>query len=192
MRYRTEEIAAALKAAREQKGFSQRDLMERASVPQSHISKIENNSVDLRLSSLTAIAHALELELVLVPRKALPAVRALVQSSTISRSNDPVIAQEFKKLARAITTLPSEQEFAQLKSSFQELQFYQSHIKSFAPLKTLNKLLKEYGESKDPTHIQTISDMLKALRNNLVHGVHQLSKQERPKPAYQLEDDDDD
>ena len=81
MTYATEHIAAALKAARERKGLSQRQLSRMAGVPQGHISKIENDAVDLRLSSLIALTRALDLELALVPRKALPAVQSIVRSS---------------------------------------------------------------------------------------------------------------
>ena len=72
-------LLARIKAAREQKGLSQRALGERVGLPQSHISKIENGSVDLQASSLLEIARALDLELTLVPRVALPAVRAIQQ-----------------------------------------------------------------------------------------------------------------
>ena len=75
MSYATEYIAETLKAAREAKGLSQRDLSSRAGVPQSHISKIESGVVDLRLSSLISLARVLDLELALVPRKIMPAVQ---------------------------------------------------------------------------------------------------------------------
>lgn len=81
MNYMTEHIARALKKAREEKGLSQRELGSKAGVPQGHISKIENDTVDLRISSLVALARALDLELALVPRKSLPAVKSLVRSS---------------------------------------------------------------------------------------------------------------
>ena len=70
-----------LKKVREEKGLSQRELGRKAGVPQGHISKIENSAVDIRISSLVALARALDLELVLVPRKSLPAVKPLVRSS---------------------------------------------------------------------------------------------------------------
>ncbi len=79
MSYLTEYIASTLKAARETKGFSQRELGKSAGVPQSHISKIENGAVDLRLSSLIGLARVLDLELMLVPRKAVPAVRSIIR-----------------------------------------------------------------------------------------------------------------
>ena len=58
MSYETQEIAARLKRAREARGLSQRQLAALSGVPQSHISKIEASAVDLRLSSLAALAHA--------------------------------------------------------------------------------------------------------------------------------------
>ena len=58
MSYATEHIAESLKAARERKGLSQRALSAKAGVPQSHISKIENGAVDLRLSSLVELAQS--------------------------------------------------------------------------------------------------------------------------------------
>jgi HTH-type transcriptional regulator/antitoxin HipB len=75
-------IAAALKAARERKGLSQRALAERVGLPQSHVSKIENAAVDLQTTNLIEIARALDLEVTLVPRSLLPAVQSLQHQST--------------------------------------------------------------------------------------------------------------
>lgn len=81
-----EEIARALRQARQAKGLSQRALSQRAGVPQGHISNIERGAVDLRLSSLVAIARVLGLEVALVPRKSLPAVQAIVRSAATPRA----------------------------------------------------------------------------------------------------------
>ncbi len=77
-----ESLIAALKAARVARGFSQRELSARAGVPQSHISKIENGGADIRMSSLIELARALEFELVLVPRRLLPAIKGLTTGDT--------------------------------------------------------------------------------------------------------------
>ena len=77
-KYKIEHITDALKAARKRKGLSQRELSERSGVPQSHISRIENGAVDLRLSSLIELARTLDMELAMVPRKAVPAVHSIV------------------------------------------------------------------------------------------------------------------
>ena len=82
MPYESEDIAKALKAARINKGLSQRALSQRAGLPQAQISKIEGGAVDLRLSSLIALARALDLEPVLVPRTAVPAVQSIIRSTT--------------------------------------------------------------------------------------------------------------
>ena len=93
--YIAQEFSEQLRAAREKKGLSQRALSALTGVPQSHISKIENSGVDLRLSSLTAIARALDLELTLVPRKALPAVKSISRHVTTSTmSNQPAYRLE--------------------------------------------------------------------------------------------------
>lgn len=90
MTYAIEEIAESLRAARESKGLSQRELSARSGVPQGHISKIENGAVDLRLSSLIELARLLDLELALVPRKALPAVQAIVRYAAGERDGESV------------------------------------------------------------------------------------------------------
>ena len=82
MNHSTAYITKQLKTARESKGLSQRQLSAKSNVPQGHISKIENGNVDLRLSSLVAIARVLDLELALIPRKAVAAVTSIVRSAT--------------------------------------------------------------------------------------------------------------
>ncbi|MDF2096645.1 helix-turn-helix domain-containing protein [Aquibaculum arenosum] len=77
----TEEIAGTLKAARRRKRLSQRALGELVGLPQSHISRIESGGVNLQLASLIELARVLELELKLIPRKALPAVDSAVRMS---------------------------------------------------------------------------------------------------------------
>lgn len=84
MGYTTDSIANILRTAREAKGLSQRALGRLAGVPQSHISKIESGAVDLRLSSLVELARVLDMEVVIVPRRSLPAVNAVVRSTSVS------------------------------------------------------------------------------------------------------------
>ncbi len=81
MVYVSDRILEALKAARKRKKLSQRELSTKSGVPQSHLSKIENGAVDLRVSSLIALARILDLELELVPKKTVPAIRSITRSS---------------------------------------------------------------------------------------------------------------
>lgn len=81
MPYSVEPIAKEIKAARQAKRLSQRALSARTGLPQSHISRIENGAVDPQTSSLIELARALDLELMLVPRRLVPAVLGLQRSS---------------------------------------------------------------------------------------------------------------
>lgn len=85
--YVTEQILESLRQARVHKGFSQRELSARSGVPQSHISKIEGGGVDLRMSSLIALARVLDLELFVAPKKSVPAIKSIIRSSQASHNN---------------------------------------------------------------------------------------------------------
>lgn len=76
-----EHIAIALKHARQAHKLSQRALSQKAGLPQAQISKIENAVVDPKASSLIALARALDLELVLVPRQYVPAMQHLFSAA---------------------------------------------------------------------------------------------------------------
>ena len=74
-----ESWSTALRDARRNAGISQRELASVVGFPQGHISRIESGAVDPRVSSAAKIARALELEPMLIPRRALPAVLELLQ-----------------------------------------------------------------------------------------------------------------
>lgn len=97
MAYLNDQILESLKEARKRKGLSQRELSTKSGMPQSHISKIESGTVDLRASSLVALARALDLELELVPKKTVPAVKSIMRSSI---STD--IAEAYKRSTEGI------------------------------------------------------------------------------------------
>ena len=61
-------LASALKQARQRSHLSQRALGRKVGMPQAQISKIENAAVDPKVSTLVALARAVDLELTLVPR----------------------------------------------------------------------------------------------------------------------------
>lgn len=82
MTYLTNALAESLRAARQRKGWTQSELSAASGVPQSHISRIERGVVDLRVSSLVALARILDLELALVPRKSVPAIESIIRSTT--------------------------------------------------------------------------------------------------------------
>ena len=67
------DIGRALRAARQAGGVSQRVLSDRSGLTQAHISRFEAGLVNPRLSSLVELARGIGLEVMLVPRKAVPA-----------------------------------------------------------------------------------------------------------------------
>lgn len=72
-------LTSQLREAREASGLSQRDLTAMSGIQQAQLSKIENGSVDPRLTSLLNISRSLGLELVLVPRQFLPAIQSILK-----------------------------------------------------------------------------------------------------------------
>jgi len=112
MTYLNDQTLKSLREARRRKGLSQRELSAKSGVPQSHISKIESGAVDLRVSSLVALARALDLELELVPKKTVPAVKSIVRiSASADVANIQKMIQkeidQYKKAIAAIDQIPS-------------------------------------------------------------------------------------
>lgn len=71
-------IIEQLKAARVAKKITQSVVAERLGMTQGHISAIESEKVDPRLSSVVEIARVLDHEPMLIPRTLLPMIRALL------------------------------------------------------------------------------------------------------------------
>jgi transcriptional regulator with XRE-family HTH domain len=129
--YAIEQLAQTLRETRIARGLSQRELAERAGLGQSRLALIEAGAVDLRTSTLMQLARALDLELVLVPRRVLPTVQSLtgaqLRGSREARRNSvrgtPIrvlrrIQQHLAALARAY---PSSEGLRQAKSAMQAL-----------------------------------------------------------------------
>lgn len=70
-------VATALGNLRKAHGVSQRELAARIGLTQAQISKIEGGRVDPRLSSVVELARGLGAEVMLVPRRVVPAALAL-------------------------------------------------------------------------------------------------------------------
>jgi len=202
----TDEIAEALRMARQAKGLSQRALSQRAGVPQGHISKIEHGTVDLRLSSLVAIARALDLELVLVPRKSVPAVQSVARSSTTeSPLHDPAARDALRALAGLIGPPPTgpaqlPDRFAELRGRARALERLPLGPADAAALREVHQRLEEIriymDQPKLPTsaalklaHAALLLDSLFYARARDALG---LKLPEPPRPAYSLDDEDDD
>lgn len=195
MGYESEKLAAALKAAREKKGLSQRALSARAGVPQSHISKIENGGVNLTVSSLTAIANALDLELTLVPRKAAPAVRTITRSVNNVPKATPETRKEFTQLAKQlehIQSLKIDNSVVQnLQRQFRELRQFENLIRNTDTLRSIREALKAVESAGGASALQEASKQMNSFRNALAHGVVDEDRARPPRSAYRLNGDGD-
>ena len=69
----------ALKEARENRGWSQKELGSRLGLPQMHISGIESGKIVPRYDTLLEIVRMLDRDLIMVPRALVPVVQSLVR-----------------------------------------------------------------------------------------------------------------
>ena len=74
-------IFSSLTSARQAKGLTQNQLSHLLELPQSYISQVEQGKHDTKLSTLLNWARALDLELMLIPRREVPMVSYLIQKS---------------------------------------------------------------------------------------------------------------
>lgn len=196
MGYEVEELASVLMRARKTKGLSQRDLSARAGVPQSHISKIETGGVDLRISSLASIAHALDLEIVLVPRKVIPAVKSIARSVDVVPQTMPGVADEMARIAKKLESVErlniDMNEVRIARRHFNDMKQFQNLIKDTAALQRINDTMKLVTESGDLEALQNAVRQMTGVRNRLAHLPHtDIEPSELPHAAYQLSRDDD-
>src|ERR1700674_3558803 len=81
MDYKTEDLIHEIRDRRTEAGVSQRALSARSGLTQGHISQIETGMLEPGLSSFIDMARALDLEVVLVPKKFLPAVQGILRQT---------------------------------------------------------------------------------------------------------------
>lgn len=195
-----EEIATSIREARIAKALTQKELGQRVGLPQSHISKIEKGAVDLKLSSLVEIARALELEIMLVPRKALPAVEGTVRAygTTIETSRALSLLNEQAQIAERIKAsfpdLSQVEGFQHAIRSIPALQFDAARLKALdealQPAKRLKAIIEgQGGAAALAKRLEEATSALRHFRNKQAHNAP-LIEAARQRPAYRLEEDD--
>ncbi len=83
-------VGAVLRQARKDRGLSQDELSKQLGIGQGTLSRAET-STDVQFGTLQQIARALDLEPMLVPRRLVPAVDAIVRhgTSAVAAAFDP-------------------------------------------------------------------------------------------------------
>ena len=206
----TQVLTHTLKAARERKGLSQRALAAKLGIRQSYVSRIENAGVDPTASSLTEIARALDLELVLIPRQLVPAVQALQRQNqpTGSAKFEDGIRDHLNRIRRQLQMIEG------LAGEPKALTFLDKVLADLLPLRfgalagvqirtlleQIGTVLKQIRRTAHPSvdkqiskealiTIDRLARELRAIRNALAHQATEQPSQ--PVPAYSLDTEDD-
>ena len=150
MGYQAEVVVHSLKVARESKQLSQRALSKKVGITQSHISKIENGAVDLQLSNLIELARALDLEVMLIPRKLVSTVQGMVRSTVPTpqearKANQ--VKNELNKMQKEVTKLqqayPRIEEFPRMHNVLKDLQSMSAVKDEFGRVSAIARQLKD-------------------------------------------------
>lgn len=195
MGYKSEHLVEQVREVREASGLSQRALSAKTGQTQSHISQIESGKMEPGLSSFIDMARALDLEVMLVPKKLVPGVRGVIRSQATpdmhihaGQPNDKRFARAVRLLKRFKETRGSSADADRLEDSLLFLRRVRLGDQEMQLVREQLDRLEHY-EDTPHTHeiVQEVGQILRQLRNSIAHG-----KPSEPQPAYALGDGDDD
>lgn len=203
MNYAAIELLEQLRAARLAEGISQRELGERIGLPQSNIARLESGTTDPSLSKVMELARALDLDLKLIPRKAVPAVQGAMRANELSIDANDATSRAIQSIRKMNANLAQlDQSRVELPYSLKEnihalerLRFDQSQFRAlqeaFKPLqRTIDRLQELENPPKEIARRFRENNLrLRELRNRIAHGVE--IDQSHLKPAFSLDEDDD-
>jgi len=199
MNAKIDEIAASIRAARQAKALTQKELGQRVGLPQSHISKIERGAVDLQLSSLVEVARALDLEVELVPRRALSAVAGVIRAHSVTSETSRALylinaqVQLAERIKDRFPNLSQIEDFQNAIRNIPRLQFGAAQLRALdealRPAKHLKSMLEAQGGAATlAKQLEEATSSLRHFRNILANAP--LNKARHQLPAYRLKDDD--
>jgi transcriptional regulator with XRE-family HTH domain len=189
------------------RGLSQRELASQAKLGQSRLAKIEAGTADLRTSTLMQLARALNLELVLVPRRVLPAVLAMSEgvSSPVQeperrsvrgtpRRTLHNIQQRLKALTRISTGVEVKAELERAQRASQALMESASSLPELL-LDPLRRTLYGLGDARIKKNglkpsLTKAAEQLEELQRTLPKLAHLEKSPRSQRSAYSLEDEE--
>jgi transcriptional regulator with XRE-family HTH domain len=193
--YKSEDLIREIRDRRTDAGISQRALAARSGLTQAHISQIETGTLEPGLSSFIDMARALDLEIMLVSKKFLPAVQGILRQTSTEQSTPQEGEAALREIARGERLVIKQKllygSSADLDRIADALRFLRH-----APLRkpdlqivtgAINKLRRYQASPQSKDIVAAIATELQQLRNRLVH-----SPSEAPRPAYAIDDEDDD
>ncbi|MEI5676689.1 helix-turn-helix transcriptional regulator [Mesorhizobium sp. CGMCC 1.15528] len=195
MAYQSERLIAQTREVREASGVSQRALSKRAGLTQSHISQIESGKMEPGLSSFIDITRALDLELMLVPKKLVPAVLGLVKAQATpnmhihaGQPNDKRFARAERLVKKMKELYGSSADLDRVEDTLRFLRRVNLNDQEMQLVRELIARLERYQASDQAAPIvRDIAQNLQRLRNSIAHG-----GSAEPRAAYSLDEGDDD
>ena len=196
MSYKSEGLVAEIRKAREESGMSQRALSARSGLTQSHISKIERGTLEPGLSSLIDMMRALDLELVAVPKKLLPAVKGILRTAKAEQELSPAGGKEAlheiergqRLVSKQKTLYGSSADLDRIAESLRFLRHAPLRSNDLKVVQNAVRTLHGYQVSdRSREVVKQTAAALQALRNRIAH-----TRSETKQPAYALPDDEDD
>jgi transcriptional regulator with XRE-family HTH domain len=193
--YKSEDLIREIRDRRADAGISQRALAARSGLTQAHISQIETGTLEPGLSSFIDMARALDLEIMLVPKKFLPAVQGILRQTSTAQSTPQDGEAALREIARGERLVIKQK---QLYGSSADLDRIADALRFLrhAPLRkpdlqivtdAINKLRRYQASQQSKDVVAALATELQQLRNRLVHN-----PSEAPRPAYAIDDEDDD
>ena len=204
MKERPAHLFDSIRLAREAQGLSQRALGDRAGVPQASISKVESGAVDPQVSTLTALARAMGLELMLVPRHAVPAVQSLLRTiGTGAPSRESADTRiELDAMRRHLTGLaqsgPGAEDVARLAQALWALGHFPISAVQMDAAHLAHRAALALGRSRRADKSALLADLrdavagVVAIRDEWVRGGGGVEGGQGVRPAYSLDDEDGD
>jgi transcriptional regulator with XRE-family HTH domain len=188
--YQSEELIREVQEQRVKAALSQRALAARSGLTQAHISQIETGRLEPGLSSFIQMARALDLELVLVPKKLLSAVegilRPIADDSSPEDRQSALIAKGERFIAKQ-TKLDGRS--ATLDRIAEYLRFLKQVRLRKDDLAIVTDAIETMVHTQESPELrprfENIAVTLRNVRNRIAHPV------EAPRPAYAIDGDDD-
>lgn len=204
MNHNVTELIEQLRATRLAQGLSQRELGERIGLPQSNIARFESGGTDPSLSKMLELARALDLELKLVPRRALPAIAATLRAHELEIATNDATSRalySIRQIKDAFvdidqTPLTIADNLRNMLSELESLHFDQGQLRALRnALKLLERSMDQWRQTGSPPkqwsrQVRDASARLSELRKQIAQSAD--GEQSHLKPAYSLEDIDDD
>lgn len=195
MAYKTEHITQQIRAAREAKHMTQRELSARSGLTQSHISQIERGTMEPGLASLVEVARALDLEIVLAPKKLMPAIgnildSASARSDTLTSEQRALVGRVDRWLAEGKDRFAIRSDADSLKDSLALLRHLPLSVDELERFRDLAMVLHRW--QSEPPSAKQMSEFARTIRSLRNAAVHRDRDDAMPRSAYALDEEDDD